>query len=382
MRQIAFWLSLLLIFAVPWENSAKIDGLGSLAKLLGVATAGMWIAAVARSGEFRTPARFQLLTLLFVLWNCLSVLWSIDIDSTLERSITYVQTLLLVVILWDVYRTPDALRAGMQAYVLGAWVCVGLLAHAYFFQGGADARRLTAVGFNPNVAAFGLVLGLPLAWYLARLDDAARGGRLLRWLNVLYLPVAPLAMVQTGARSALASAAVALAYMVLSLGRLGPVGRVAFLAAALAAPALALPYISVEKLERIASTSDEVGDRSFGGREAVWGEGLDLFAAHPWLGVGSGGFTTAAVETRKAPHNFVISLLVEVGMVGLALFAAVLLSTGLSAFQQERWLSRLWLALLVIWMMNAAVHNYEDKKHTWIYFSFVAVGAGLSRRED
>ena len=50
MRQIAFWLSLALIFAIPWENSAKFEGLGSLAKLIGVAVAGAWAAAVARTG--------------------------------------------------------------------------------------------------------------------------------------------------------------------------------------------------------------------------------------------------------------------------------------------------------------------------------------------
>jgi O-antigen ligase len=381
MRQIAFWLSLLLIFAIPWENSAKFDGVGSLAKLIGVALAVMWAAAVARSGEFRGFRLFHGLALLFMLWNGVSMLWSIDVDGTVERARTYTQTLVLVVVLWDLYRTPESLRAGMQAYVLGAFVCVGLLAHAYFFQGGADARRLTAVGFNPNVAAFGLVLGLPMAWYLARLDETWRRKRLLRWLNLIYLPAAMLAMVQTGARSAMVSALFAFAFMALSLGRLKPSTRVAFLVAVVAGPALALPYLSLEKVERIVSTGDEVGDASFGGREAVWSEGYELLASRPWLGVGSGAFTTAAVETRKAPHNFVVSLLVEVGIIGFSLFAAVIAATALGALRQERWLRRLWLTLLLIWVLNAAVHNYEDKKHTWVYFSFVAIGAGLAERK-
>jgi O-antigen ligase len=381
MRQIAFWLSLLLIFAIPWENSAKFDGIGSLAKLIGVAAAGLWAAALAHSGEFRRFRLFHVLALLFILWNGVSVLWSVDVDGTIERARTYAQTLVLVIVLWDLYRTPESLRAGMQAYVLGAFVCVGLLAHAYFFQGGADARRLTAVGFNPNVAAFGLVLGLPMAWYLARLDEAWRRKRLLRWLNLIYLPAAMLAMVQTGARSAMASSLFAFAFMALSLRHLNPTTRVAFVLAIIAGPVLALPHLSLEKIERIASTSDEVGDASFGGREAVWGEGCELLASHPWLGIGSGGFTTAAVETRKAPHNFVVSLLVEVGIIGFALFAAVLVGTAFGALGQERSLRRLWLTLLVIWVLNAAVHNYEDKKHTWVYFSFVAIGAGLAERK-
>ena len=50
MRQIAFWLSLLLISAIPWENSAKFDGVGSLAKLIGVALAVMWAAGMPPLG--------------------------------------------------------------------------------------------------------------------------------------------------------------------------------------------------------------------------------------------------------------------------------------------------------------------------------------------
>ena len=36
-----------------------------------------------------------------------------------------------------------------------------------------------------------------------------------------------------------------------------------------------------------------------------------------------------------------------------------------------------WIAMLLMWALNAALHNYEDKKHTWVLFSFVAIGAGL-----
>jgi O-antigen ligase len=113
----------------------------------------------------------------------------------------------------------------------------------------------------------------------------------------------------------------------------------------------------------------------------VWGEAAELLASRPWLGIGSGAFTAAAVETRKAPHNFVVSLLVEVGIIGFSLFAAVIVATGLMALRQDRWMCRLWLAMLLMWALNAAVHNYEDKKHTWVLFSFVAIGAGLPQRD-
>ena len=85
--------------------------------------------------------------------------------------------------------------------------------------------------------------------------------------------------------------------------------------------------------------------------------------------------------TTQPPRRSRGFTLVEVGIIGFALFAAVIASTALGALAQERWLRRLWLTLLLIWVLNAAVHNYEDKKHTWVYFSFVAIGAGLVERK-
>ena len=135
-------------------------------------------------------------------------------------------------------------------------------------------------------------------------------------------------------------------------------------------------------VEAIQQFVGEVGDGSYGSRHLVWGEATELLGSRPWLGVGSGAFIAAAVENRKAPHNFALSILVELGIIGFALCVAVLVATGLGALRQDRWLCRLWLVMLVMWVMNAAVHNYEDKKNTWVFFSFVAIGAGLSPRDE
>jgi hypothetical protein len=34
-----------------------------------------------------------------------------------------------------------------------------------------------------------------------------------------------------------------------------------------------------------------------------------------------------------------------------------------------------------MWAIGAAVHNFEDRKQTWLVFALIAVGAALPRRQ-
>ncbi len=72
-------------------------------------------------------------------------------------------------------------------------------------------------------------------------------------------------------------------------------------------------------------SSEEFADRFEPGEERadVWPEYLDLFRAHPWMGVGlSVGWQTNSIG--QEPHNLLIELLAETGLVGLAAFLLLL----------------------------------------------------------
>jgi hypothetical protein len=53
MRRVAIWLSLVLIFAIPWENMVLIGGLGTLGKALGILVAAFWVITVISTGRLR-----------------------------------------------------------------------------------------------------------------------------------------------------------------------------------------------------------------------------------------------------------------------------------------------------------------------------------------
>jgi hypothetical protein len=73
------------------------------------------------------------------------------------------------------------------------------------------------------------------------------------------------------------------------------------------------------------STSDEFADRFEPSEERadVWPEYLEMFRSHPVMGVGLGvGWQTNSI--RQEPHNLVIELLAETGLLGMAAFLVLL----------------------------------------------------------
>ena len=95
MREIAYWLSLVLVFTIPFQNVIDLPGLGTIARGIGLLVMAFWVVTVITSGQLRKPTAFHGAGLVFVLWYTLSALWSIDAERTLETSLTYVQLLAL-----------------------------------------------------------------------------------------------------------------------------------------------------------------------------------------------------------------------------------------------------------------------------------------------
>jgi hypothetical protein len=121
-----------------------------------------------------------------------------------------------------------------------------------------------------------------------------------------------------------------------------------------------------------------------GGRMDIWREGFAISSQHPLLGVGGGAFREAIDRYPQGTvaHNVFLSVLVELGIVGLGLFAVVLALVVAEAVQQPRREAWLWLATLMVWTIGASVHTWEHKKPTWLFLGLVVVGAGLFSRDD
>ena len=115
----------------------------------------------------------------------------------------------------------------------------------------------------------------------------------------------------------------------------------------------------------------ELEQGSWSGRKAIWSAGLELVRENPVQGVGAGGFRTATSSPLVA-HNAFLSILVEEGLVGFALFLLLILSLTLPAMGLPTVERNLWLILLVTWVVGVSSLTWETKKATWFLFGLAA----------
>jgi O-antigen ligase len=382
MRKVAYWLSLGLILVLPMENVVIISGLGRLSRAIGLVVAAFWFVTVIVTGRFRRlqPAHFVII--LFITWNMLGVLWSIDVDRSIERIQTYIQLAGMVLIIWDLYTTPAALRAGMQAYVLGAWVSAVGTIHNYFALSEFSHRRYSAAGLHVDDLGLILALGLPLAWHLIHVDvRRSKIAYLLSVVNYAYMPVASLGILLSGTRAAMIAAVPAFLFVFGTLARFKPVVRVLLLGTLVWSMFEVKALVPQSSFKRLGSIDNEIAAADLQGRVDIWRQGFEVFSKHPILGVGPDAYRMAVAEGKVA-HNTFISILVEGGAIGFALFAVFLAIVIYQAASQAKWDARLWLTSLLVWATGTLTLTWEHRKPTWLILSFVLVSASLSARRD
>ena len=383
LRNNAFTLSLLFIFVIPWEG-VELPGFGAVARYVGFAAAALWWVNVLGSGQIRAPRAFQLTVLAFVLWNALSALWSSDPVETVDRALTWVQLLVFVMMLWDLYTTRRAVKAGLQAYLVGAYVAVAS-ALANYFSGSAyytNYSRFSSGDTNPDGFGFILALGMPVAWYLASSQSTSRTGKFLKIINFAYIPVAFLGISLSGTRAALIATMPAMAFGVTSLVRLSRAARIAVVV--LLASTLLLVVRQVQDLssfQRFGTTTTELTEGDLNNRTKNWLEGLASFEKHPLMGIGSNMYRSIN-SLGKVAHNSYISVLVEVGLVGFLLFAAILVIALQQALRQSGWDRSFWLTQLAVWSLGAFTLTWEHRKSTWLFLGLIVASAALAPERD
>ena len=382
MRKISFWISLSIIFVIPWENMINIEGLGTISRIAGFAVGAIWILTVLATREIRKPDIFHIAFILFVLWNAASIFWSLDIDKTSSRLQTYMQLAILVFIIWDIYKTSQALDIVIQTYILGSYVSIISLLINYAHSNQTYNVRIYAEGFNVNDVGMILALGMPLAWHLVVSDNELKKNYLFRLINFGYIPLAFLAILLTASRTSFLCTFPTLLLILGSLSKLRKHWRVIIISIFIGSFFVVIPMVPEQSIERVTNTSTELSDDNFNGRIKIWREGVGIFLDHPLLGVGSGAFRAAAVENRKVAHNFVVAILAELGIIGFCLFIFLLGIVLLHAIRQRKWKSKLWITLLVIWFLGAATHNWEHRKQTWLMMSLVVISAFIPVKDE
>lgn len=364
-RRLAFLSSLLLFFTIPWEGSLVISGLGSVARVAGLLAIFWWLVSVIELRQVRTLRPFHGFVVLFVGWNAISILWSYDPNRTYARVETYVQLALMIWLLWDLYGQPSAIQAGFQAYLLGASISIASLIYNFLQADYSSYRRFSAFNFDPNDLGVRLVIGIVMAWYLLIVVNRQRSQKWLNLYHALYIPAATFAVFLTASRTAFTTLAIAVLYILTSCSTLRWRARLLLYASLIVAVIVIVSLVPASSWERLSEGEDALRTGSLQGRGEIWREGLTVFAENPFIGVGSGAFQSVT-DLGRSPHNLLISLLAETGIIGLILFSLILLVVGACIWSMPKSEARLWLTLVLVWGIGASTLNWETRKLTWI----------------
>ncbi len=384
MRSIAFALSLVFIFLIPWEGMVRFPW-GTVAKILGLAVGAFWLGTIIIQGRLRKLTPYHVIVCLFVLWNAVSVMWSANPNRSVAHLRTWVQTLVLVFIMWDLYTTRATIFAGLQAYILGAYVAVAsavqnyLSGHAYY----TNYQRFSPGDTNPDGFGFILALGIPLAWYLAGSKSTGRLGPLFKFINYAYIPAAFLGLALSGTRTALIASLVGMGFGLISLTRLRLWARIAIFLLLTVVILVLWPYVqTLESFQRLGTTTTELTEGDLNNRTNNWREGLDAFVEHPIIGIGSNMYRSVN-SLGKVAHNSFISVLVELGLIGFLLFGIILTIVFTQAWSQPyKWDKSFWLTVFTVWTIGSSTLTWEYRKTTWLFLSFIVASAALARQRE
>lgn len=374
---LGYWGVLLVVFMIPWENMVVLPGLGTVTRISGAVAVALGLLHVVIFGRIRLPRAFVTI-LLFVLFAGFSMFWSVDPEGTASRATTYAQLAILAFLIVNFAATWDQARGLLLAYIAGCVVSALYTIQAYSTGQAVVYQRYGAEGFDVNDLA--MTIGIGMAFCLAFLSEARS---LLRVLAVGAMALLAAAILLTASRAGfLGLAAVVSLTLLLVLGRNATTSvttRVSIVTACLLATAYALTLVPQTSWDRIETIPEALTESNATSRYAIWHAYAALIAEAPGVGYGAGA-SKAALGTSSgfahaAHHNVFLAVVSDLGLVGGALFAVILVVTVVQLRRLPAAERIMWAAALLVLFGAMMSLSWEVRKPLWLVLSLVMARA-------
>jgi O-antigen ligase len=388
--RLAFACLWLLAFAISWEDAITIANFGTSARLIGMLAGGLGILTIVERGRIRRPAPGHILMALFVMLAAASYVWSLFPEGTLLQTVTYIQLLVMVWLIWELAaRGREQIRL-MQAYVLGTFVSGIDTVYLFLSHQESVYQRYAGARLDANDLGLIMALSIPVSYYLL-----IQSKGMTAWVYRLQLGLAGTTILLTASRGAALASFVALAIVPLTHARLTTRQRIAILLTVSLLVCGALLFVPSTSWERLSTIPKEFSQGTLTGRTVIWTAGWELFRGHPILGVGSNAFRLTVSRILAEPiqvdetgspqapaaHNTFLSVLVEQGVVGFALFCALLSVLALSVRRLPPFPQKLWIVVLGVWIVGVSGLTWEMRKPTWFFFGLLMADCGTMVRK-
>jgi O-antigen ligase len=213
------------------------------------------------------------------------------------------------------------------------------------------------------------------------------------WVYRLQLVLAGTTVVLTASRGATLATIVALTIVPLTHARLTGRQRIAALLTLALLVSAVLLFAPESSWERLSTVPSEVAQGTLTGRTLIWGAAWEIFREHPFLGVGANAFRVVVSRVLAEPirmddpspappaHNTFLSVLVEQGVLGLALFCALVSCLALSLRAMPALSRQLWTVCLAVWAVGVSSLTWEMRKPTWFFFGLLMAHAAACSGE-
>ena len=391
---------------VPTTFLTGLPGISTASQAAGLVIALAWLGTLrshAHDQGKHVPRGLLVLVAVFIVWLSLSMVWAEDPEMSFRALQPWLGCALMFTVLMTLNFTRTQIRTIAFAFIIGVTFSVALgliggvtppsetsaVANDGRLRGGLDDPNYLAAGIVPSLAmAVGLAVGVRSA--LARLALAGMGVILVLGLGA------------TESRGGLIAAivATAAALVVAKRGRILVIAFVAIMVGLVAIWFAATP----DAYKRVTQTADQGN-----GRSSLWIVGGRIFKDHPIAGVGLENYQVYAPRYVSGPgvltfvnfiaerphvvHNVYLQILVEVGLIGLGLFLAIILSSLAAAMRAARkfesrgdddssaFSRSVFVALLAALVASFFISNGNGFQ-IWVLLAFGPMLMRLAQREE
>jgi O-antigen ligase len=328
-------------------------GTFGITKAIGFLLALSWLAYVstrASAGEqdfVTSHPTISYLLAIFVAWSGLSLIWSEFPGEALESTFRYAQNALLFLIVFTAVREREHAVWVCGAFVAGATISAMFAISNPVDPGQYDVARASGTIADPNELAAVLVVGMILAGVLFAIMRRSPLVRLALLGSALLCAAGLFVTLSRGGLLALGFSLLAALFLAGRYRVLAWTGATLALLVTVGYFALLAPPEARERITKVDGGT---------GRTDIWNVGWRMVEAHPVRGIGSGNFPHASIhyflepgalqygeffiDHAKVAHNMYLHVLAENGIVGLALFLALVgfsvVSTVKAATRFER----------------------------------------------